>query len=235
MDRAFESEIASVYDFSSDLSYTLSLLWGLSNTWTPDILLQLCAVYIKFIDYLPLAASFAIDSVTRLQTLSPTCHIGTDACIAAVLAKQSSKAIELLDCAHGLIWTQALHQRDLQMEGAPPKLAAGLAGLLRAISVTMPTHLSESSSQAHHKDTLHKQNTWIQALLHKICGMPGLERFMLGSTYTTLCKAAHRHPVVVLVAGWGHALAFVISSADEDQPCILHLDLTSSAERIRQI
>jgi hypothetical protein len=112
------------------------------------------------------------------------------------------------------------------MEGAPPKLVAELAGLLRAISVTMPTHLGESSGQAHHKDTLHKQNTRIQALLHEIRGMPGLERFMLGSTYTTLCKAAHRHPVVVLVAGRGHALAFVISSADEDQPRILHLDLT---------
>jgi hypothetical protein len=50
---------------------------------------------------------------------------------------------------------------------------------------------------------------------------------MLGSTYETLREAARNHPVVVLVAGRGHALALVMSSSAEGEPHVLRLDVTS--------
>jgi hypothetical protein len=50
---------------------------------------------------------------------------------------------------------------------------------------------------------------------------------MLGSTYATLRKAAHKHPVVVLVAGRGHAFALIMSSAAQDQPHALRLEINS--------
>jgi hypothetical protein len=50
---------------------------------------------------------------------------------------------------------------------------------------------------------------------------------MLGHTYETLRNAAQNHPVVLLVAGRDHAFALIMSSAAEDQPHALRLDLTS--------
>jgi tetratricopeptide (TPR) repeat protein len=227
LDLSFGSEFGYIHDFILSTRTNLSRIWDASSVWASDTPLRLCNMYTQLIDRLPLAAGFVLDTLSRLQILKSTHHIGTDACVAAILAKQPSKAVELLDHAHGLVWTQALHQRDPRMEGAPPELAAELAGHLRAIAAPMPTQLGDSLPLAHHRDTRHKQSTRIQAILREIRGMPELERFMLGNTYDMLRKAAREHPVVLLVAGRGHALALIMSNAAHDEPHALRLELTS--------
>jgi hypothetical protein len=227
LDLSFASEFDNVHDFILCTSSCLSRVWDASSVWASDTPLRLCNMYTLLIDRLPLAAGFALDPRSRLQTLKSTHHIGTDACVVAILAKQPSQAIELLDRAHGIVWAQALHQRDPQMEGAPPELAAELAGHLRAIAAPTPAQLGDSSQLARHQDARHKRNTRIQAILREIRATPGSERFMLGNTYATLRKAAHKNPVVVLVAGRGHAFALIMSNATQDQPLALRLELTS--------
>jgi hypothetical protein len=227
LDLSFEGEVPDVDDLLCNISYTLSSLWDLSNVWKSDTARMLCDVYIKVIDRLSLIASFVLDHHARIQGLTSTRHIGTDACVTAVLADQPTKAVELLDRAHGFVWTQALHQRDVQMEGVPPELAVELAVLLRAVSALMPTHPTEPSSSAEYRTLRHEKGTRIHDLLREIRTKPGLARFMLGSTYETLREAARSHPVVVLVAGRGHALALIMSSAEEDEPHVLRLGLTS--------
>jgi tetratricopeptide (TPR) repeat protein len=227
LELLFGSEFDNIHDFISYTRSDLSNLWDALSVWTPDTPMQLCNMYAQLIDRVPLAAGFVLDTSSRLQTLKSAHHIGTDACVAAILAKQPSQAIELLDRAHGIVWAQALHQRDPQMEGAPPELAAELAGHLRAIAAPTPTELGDYSNLAHHQDGRHKRNTRIQAILREIRAMPGLKRFMLGTTYDTLRMAAHEHPVVVLVAGRGHAFALIMSNATGDQPHALRLELTS--------
>jgi tetratricopeptide (TPR) repeat protein len=224
---SFGSEFDSIRDFIRETKSSLSRVWDASSVWTSDTPPQLCNMYALLIDRLPLAAGFVLDTRSRLQTLKSTRHIGTDACVVAILAKQPSQAIELLDRAHGIVWAQALHQRDPQMEGAPPQLAAELEGHLRAIAAPTPAQLVDSSQLARHQDARHKRNTRIQAILREIRATPGLERFMLGTTYATLRKAAHKHPVVVLVARRGHAFALIMSNAAQDQPQALRLELTS--------
>jgi tetratricopeptide (TPR) repeat protein len=222
LDLSFANECDYVHDFIIDTRTSLSALWDASSVWVSDTPLRLCNMYTQLIDRLPLAAGFVLDTSSRLQTLKSTHHIGTDACVVAILANQPSQAIKLLDHAHGLVWAQALHQRDPQMEGAPPGLAAELADHLRAIAAPMPTPLDGS-----HQDDRHKRNTRIQAILRAIRATPGSERFMLGNTYATLREAARAHPVIVLVAGRGHAFALIMSSAAQDQPHALRLEITS--------
>jgi hypothetical protein len=224
---SFASELHNVHSFILDTKINLSRIWDASSVWDSDTPLQLCNVYTQLIDRLPLAAGFVLDTSSRLQTLKSTHHIGTDACVAAILAVQPSQVIELLDRAHGIVWAQALHQRDPQTEGAPPELAAELAGHLRAIAVPMPTQLGDASQLSHHQDARHKRNTRIQAILREIRAMPALGRFMLGASYDTLRMAAHEHPVIVLVAGRGHAFALIISNAADGHPHALRLQLTS--------
>jgi tetratricopeptide (TPR) repeat protein len=227
LNLSFASEFDNVLHFIVDTMIILAKVWDASSVWASDTPLQLCHMYTQLIDRLPLAAGFVLDTSSRLQTLKSTHHIGTDAFVAAILAKQPSQAIELLDRAHGLVWAQALHQRDPQMEGAPPELAAELANHLRTIAAPMPTQLGGSSHLAHHQDARHRRNTRIQAILREIRAMPGQERFMLGASYDTLRMAAREHPVIVLVAGRGYAFALIMSNAAHDQPHALRLDLTS--------
>jgi tetratricopeptide (TPR) repeat protein len=218
----FGSEFDNVQDFILATRRNLSQVWDASRIWTSETPLQLCNMYTQLIDRLPLAAGFVLDTQSRLQTLKSTHHIGTDACVVALLAKQPSRAIELLDRAQGIIWAQAMHQRDPQTEGAPLELAAELEGHLRAIAVPTPTRFDDS-----HQDGRHKRNTRIQAILREICAMPGLERFMLGAPYNRLSKVAHKHPLVVLVAGRGYAFALIMPNEAQDQPHALRLELTS--------
>jgi hypothetical protein len=227
LDVSFGTDVDNVREVIRITSDILSRIWSLSSICTPQNTLLLGKIYSKIIDRLPLAVSFVLDIPSRLQILKSTHHLGTDACVAAVLASQLSTAVELLDRAHGLVWTQALHQRDPQMEGAPTELASELAGLLRKIAAPLTTQHDSSSLYASCQDSRHRQNTRIQALLREIRAKPGLERFMLGSTYDTLRNAARDHPVVVLVAGRGLAFALIMSNAAEDQPHALGLDLTS--------
>jgi CHAT domain-containing protein/tetratricopeptide (TPR) repeat protein len=227
LNLAFASEFDNIHDFILNTRSSLSYLWNASSVWASDIPLHLCNMYTQLIDRLPLAAGFVLNTSSRLQTLKSAHHIGTDACVAAILAKQTSQAVELLDRAHGIVWAQALHQRDPQTEGAPPELAAELADHLRAIAAPMTPKLDYSLPLSHHQDGRHKRNTRIQAILREIRAMPGRERFMLGASYNTLRMAARKHPVIVLVAGRGHAFALIMSNAAEDQPHSLRLDLTS--------
>jgi CHAT domain-containing protein len=126
-----------------------------------------------------------------------------------------------------MVWAQALHQRDPQTGGAPPELAAELANHLRAIAAPVPAQLGDSSQLAHHQDARHKQNTRIQAILREIRAINGLERFMLGASYDTLRKAASEYPVVLLIAGRGHAFALIMSNVAHHEPHALRLELTS--------
>jgi tetratricopeptide (TPR) repeat protein len=222
LDLSFGSECDNVHDFIRETSLNLSNLWNTSSVWASDTPLQLCNMYAQLIDRLPLAAGFVLDNPSRLLTLKSSRRIGTEACVVAILANQPSQAIELLDRAHGIVWAQALHQRDPQMEGAPPGLVAELADHLRAIAAPTPTPLDQS-----HQEGRHKRNTRIQAILRAIRAAPGSERFMLGNTYATIREVARKHPVVVLVAGRGHAFALIMSSAAQDQPHALRLEITS--------
>jgi tetratricopeptide (TPR) repeat protein len=227
LDLSLSSEFDNIHDFILITRADLSDVWGSSSVWASDTPLRLCHMYTQLIDRLPLAAGFVLDTSSQLQTLKSTHHIGTDGCVTAILAEQPSQAIELLDRAHGMVWAQALHQRDPQTEGAPPELAAELADHLRAIAAPVPAQLGDYSQLAHHQDAGHKRNTRIQAILREIRAMTGQGRFMLGASYNTLRMAAHEHPVVVLVAGRGHAFALIISTATQDQPHALRLELTS--------
>jgi tetratricopeptide (TPR) repeat protein len=224
LNLSLEGDVDSIHGFIINTSCNLSRLWNFQTMWTVHTTRLLCSMYARLINQLPLAAGFVLDTPSQLQMLMSTRHIGRDACVVAVLANQPAKAVELLDHAHGLVWTQALHQRNPPMEGAPSGLTAELASHLRAMAAI---RMQPDDSSHRHQDALHHHSTRIQALLREIRAKPGLERFMLGRTYSTLREAARGHPVVVLVAGRDHAFALIMFTATEDQPRVLNLDITS--------
>jgi hypothetical protein len=224
--QSFQHEVDNIHDFIFLVHSNMMLIWDDSSAWTPQITELLLDVYAKMVDRLPLMAGFALDTSSRLETLKSTRQVGSDACLAALLAQQPATAVTLLDRAHGVVWTQALHQRDPQMEGAPKDLAIELDDLLRAIATSMP--IGPARVPDHPQDLRHRQNTRIQAILRDIRAMPGLSRFMLGSMYETLREAARDHPVVMLVAGRDHAFALIIPSSSNESPELLRLEVAWS-------
>jgi tetratricopeptide (TPR) repeat protein len=228
LQQSIQNEVNNIHMFTPYVCYNTALVWDDSGVCTPHVTALLVDVYAKMVDRLPLVAGgFVLDTSSRLQSLKLTRQIGSDAFVAAVLADQPATAVTLIDRAHGVVWSQALHQRDPQMEGAPASLSTELEGLLSAIATRTPVDPAGIPDQRDTQDLRYRQNTRIQAILRQIRAMPGLSHFMLGSTYEALREVARNHPVVVLVAARGHAFALIMSSAEETEPHALSLTLTS--------
>jgi tetratricopeptide (TPR) repeat protein len=225
LQHSCENPVDNLQSFMVEVTKRLRTIWLLPRRWTSETTSSLLGIYAELIDRLPMMAGFVLDTPSRLQTLRSFSHIGQDACIAALLAGQLCKAVELLDHAHGVVWAQALHQRDPQLQGVSPELARELIQLLRAIAVPVQSSgLIESRVSG--QDIRHEQNTRIRAILHEIRGVPGLERFMLGSTFDMLRNAAHEHPIAILVAAENHVFALIMPSSSQESPDVLRLSLT---------
>jgi hypothetical protein len=203
---------------------TLAKLWTFQDTWAndPAITETLTAVYCNLIDKQLDMRGSAPGPSSQLAASKSVGSTGSDGCVAALLAGRPAQAIELLDRAQGLLWVQAPRQCDPQMHNLPTELAQELETLLCTPiwSPRLPSELTAS-------DLRHKRNSRIQTILREIRDMPGLERFMRGSTFPQLRKAAKEHPVVVLVAARGCTYALVISDETQDAPHSLRLEITS--------
>jgi hypothetical protein len=214
-----------------DMQICLDQMWLVHGSWTPDTTLTLLEVYSNIIDGLSRMTGFAFDTISQLTSLRSARSFGSDACVAALLSGRPREAIELIDHAHGVIWAQALHQRDPQLRDIPQSLASELKALFRAVSMPMATHnraiADPATGYLSPQDIRDQQNSRIQTLLTEVRAMPGLERFMLGRTYAQLRETAREHPVVVLVSARGHVYALIILNSAQENPDTLHLELTS--------
>jgi hypothetical protein len=223
--------VDSIYDFMGNMEIALDLLWSCQDTWSSNFPSRLVSVYSNLIDKLPRLAGFALDASLQLSILELVGSIGSDACTTALLSGYHAQAIELLDHAHGVVWSQALHQRNPQFQDVPESLSSELERLLHTLAAPRMANPLESSTDSGHyltsKDMRHEQNNRVQEILSDIRTMPGLERFMLGHTFETLSKAAGDHPIAVLVAARGHVFVLIISDQSAKEPYPLRLSCSS--------
>jgi hypothetical protein len=220
----------TITDFMREIQSSLDQIWLMHGTWTPDTALLLLNAYSNIIDGLSPMTGFAFDAISQLTALRSARSFGADACVAALLSGRPRQAIELIDHAHGVIWAQALHQRDPQLQDIPHSLASELEALFRAVSMPMATPQFAPTNPAtgylSPEDIRHQQNSRIQTILKEVRAMPGLERFMLGRVYAELRETAREHPVAVLVSARGHVYALILRSAIQENPDALLLNIT---------
>jgi tetratricopeptide (TPR) repeat protein len=229
--QAASSVPSNIAEFMREIQSRLDRMWLINATWTPDTPHFMVEVYSKIIDRLSGMTGFAFDLTSQLTALRTARSFGSDACVAALLSGLPCQAIELIDHAHGLIWAQALHQRDPQLQDIPRSLASELEALLRGVSKPLDTHAPMTSDSTPGylppEDVRHEQKSRIQTILTDVRAMPGLERFMLGRSYTQLRETASEHPVVVLVSARGHSYALIVRDSTQAAPDKIHLKLTS--------
>jgi hypothetical protein len=206
-------------------SSLLNTIWHVRRSLgSSDLSQNLVPIYARAIDNLPLMAAFALNTRSRLRGLRSYTEIGSRACVTALEAEDPLRAIEMLDQAHGIVWAQALYQRDPELTGVPHELAIELRDLLRAMD--LPTNTLVDHGHLIPQDVRHAQNSRIQTLIGEIRNTPGLERFMRGFTFAQIRQAALDHPVVILVTADSESYAVVISHASQDVPDVIKLDVT---------
>jgi tetratricopeptide (TPR) repeat protein len=222
---------STITEFMRQIQSCLDQMWLMHDTWTSDTTLSLFDVYSNIIDGLSRMTGFAFDTISQLNALRSARTFGSDACVTAILLGRPHQAIELIDRAHGVMWAQALHQRDPQLQDIPWSLASELEALFRAVSMPVTTHKLANSDPATRylspEDVRDRQNSRIQSILTEVRAMPGLERFMLGQTYAQIRETALTHPVVVLVSARGHVYALIIHDSAQEHPDMIHLRLAS--------
>jgi hypothetical protein len=231
--QASASLPSTITEFMQEIQSCLDRMWLMHGTWTPDINLLMLDVYSNIIDRLSrmTQAGFAFGTISQLTALISARSFGSDACVLAVLSGRPRQAIELIDDAHGVVCAQTLHYHNLQLQDIPLSLALELEALFCAVSVPMTTQnlaiASPGTRDLSPEDVLDQQNSRIQTLLTEVRAMPGLERFMLGRTYTQIRETAREHPVVVLVSARGHGYALIMRDSTQEDPDVVHLKLTS--------
>jgi tetratricopeptide (TPR) repeat protein len=239
LSRAFDAMPDDTRCFARNMNKCLEWVLCRGNP-TPEevsLLLDLCS---KLIDLLPRITGFSPNVESQLEFTKTVHGLGSTAWALAYLSGRPAQAVELLDQTHGIIWTQTLHQHDPQIQELPERLGVELEKLLRAVSSSDPTvdaePLSTTNSSTNYlssEDIRDVQNSRIQAILTEVRTIPGLERFMLGSTYADLRETAYEHPVVVLVTAGSLVCAIIISNSSDIEPRFLALDI--SADRLSEL
>jgi tetratricopeptide (TPR) repeat protein len=143
-------------------------------------------LYSQIISILPLAANFGIDHKARLRAVAGTDRIARNAASRAVLVGRVSMAIETLEEGRGVFWTQTLHLRTTGFDSVPRDDREELQRLLLLLDrATRGTETSELSSAQRERELGRRRhlNEQAQALIAKIRGYPGLNRFLLPSAF----------------------------------------------------
>jgi tetratricopeptide (TPR) repeat protein len=176
---------------------------------------QLLQCFSAAIDLASRVAGFVLDPQSQLRYLTSSQHLGPQAYWCALVCQQPQLGLELIERARAMMWTQALHMRNPQLTGAPPRLASELEVLLSRIHTLRVTEDLTSFLSPHDQDTRHKDSDRIHQLIQQIRAVPGQERFMRGLSYEALAQSASRNAVVMLVAAEGECHALILQSNNQ--------------------
>jgi tetratricopeptide (TPR) repeat protein len=176
--------------------------------------------YDMVLDMASRLAGFALTRSAQLYHISVCRTLGPDAYRIACSMSKPQIALQLLERARGIIWSQLMHLRDSKAPGgsASTPLEEELQNLLRKLAtgdnveVTMyPGQLQ--SFQLRGTSARHHWNTRAQQVIQEVRAQPAMQEFMKGLSIESLLSTASTHPVVIVVAAREECHALVIGSS----------------------
>jgi tetratricopeptide (TPR) repeat protein len=235
--RCCDAEPDSVPLWVKAMDSCASLLWASRSSYS-SLSASLVDVYSAIVDKLPALAGITLAPSSRMIALKSSSQVGDNACVAAIVAGQPSRAIEFIDQAQGQIWAQvgawthAVYERDPLFPRVPNALARRLRtvvgnGVMFQTAWNMQSMASARDSWVP-RAALQNHEIRMHDIFREIRATPGLERFMLGKSFATLHGTARRYPVVVLVAAHGSAYALILQSSSQHSPHVIYLDVTGA-------
>jgi hypothetical protein len=160
-------------------------------------------LYAQVIGLLPRAANFGLDYSTRLQAVAGLDEISRNAAARAILLGDEPQALGMLEEGRGVFWSQALHLRTNALDDVPKEEREQLQRLLRLLeySARRVEGADETAGQRERDLERRRQlNEEAEALILKIRGYAGLDRFLLPPTFDSLVGALPKGFVVVVNA-----------------------------------
>jgi tetratricopeptide (TPR) repeat protein len=160
-------------------------------------------LYTQIIGLLPLAANFGLDHNARLQALTGYDAIARDAAARAVLLDIPSQAVTMLEQGRGVFWMQTLHLRTSAFNGVPEDDCQELERMLRLLEHGARRVEVQDQSTVQHERELEERrqlNEVVQALITKIRGYPGLDRFLLPHAFDSIFSSLPDGYVVIVNA-----------------------------------
>jgi len=189
-------------------------LWGIGE--------HLLDLYKLTISFLPQVAYLGLDLKSRFRELSNSQYdlLGIKAAVRAISLSHPEQAIELLEEARAVFWSQALKLRN-SLDGVPESISKQLTSLFLTLeqcslnaSPTVNTHLPRWRDE---KPTeLRRASDRAEQLISQVRQIPGLEGFLMIQPCSILAQASKMGPVIVLIANdeLREALAFTDPTAD---------------------
>jgi hypothetical protein len=189
-------------------------------------------LYAQIIGLLPLAANFGLDHKARLQALTGYDAIARDAAARAVLHEVPSQAVTMLEQGRGVFWMQTLHLRTTAFDGVPEDDCQQLERMLRLLELGARRVEAQDQSTVQYERDLEERrqlNEAVQALITKIRGYPGLDRFLLPPAFDALFSSLPEGYVVIVNASkLGHHALLLHRTTGLATSLALKLSLTSS-------
>jgi tetratricopeptide (TPR) repeat protein len=169
-------------------------------TTTSSTSLTLLGIIESAVLLLPRVAFFGIHPYSRLQSLQEGQSIAMTGASYALHLSLLEKALEIMEQGRAIFWTHTLRLRS-PFDDIPKHLQDQLFTLARRLEKVVNT--SEDYADQQYIDTQtarrRKESEEFNSLAQQVRCLPGLERFMLPDSYSTLKCVVEKGPVVVLV------------------------------------
>ncbi|EUC62982.1 aromatic di-alanine and TPR containing protein, partial [Rhizoctonia solani AG-3 Rhs1AP] len=192
--------------------------------------------YRTAIDLLPQFIWLGVTASQRYQNLSMAKTLATDACFEAILCSDHSLALEWLEHARCVVWSQSLMLRSPldQLHSSCPDLATQIQSVASQLdnSSFQPqlilTTLSDSIDAEQAGRQRRRLAVEYHSLLTQIRQLPGFETFLQPSKASELVGAVRDGPVVVINCHWHQCDALLIMPGSKK---VGHLALPDFTEK----
>jgi hypothetical protein len=171
--------------------------------------LKLCGVYSTAISLLPQVASFGLDPRTRLAVISGSGQLVAQGSTHAMSVGQHQLALEMLEAGRNIFWTQGLHLRT-PFADLPPAIGDRLKKITSALGQPMPEFAGEGAAKDRELARRRHLGDEFKRVLAEARLLSGFEDLLQNTSFESLARASHKHPIAVLVAGENVGYALIV-------------------------
>jgi hypothetical protein len=191
------------------------------NTGEPSITMStrkaLGDIYREIVHMLPVVASLGLDHDVQLDELAVTETLGAHAAMHVSELGDVLEAVQLLEQARGVFWSQALRLRDPQIDLLPDHLANELRDLLQQLRTPEDSPLSKAYSLSYNSVTLRRvrQAERVRQIMLEARTMPGMNHIFRGPSPSDIYEAATLGHIVILVSTLSEVFAIVLPQGEK--------------------
>jgi tetratricopeptide (TPR) repeat protein len=208
------------------------------NGLPEHLLTKLLDMHCRVVEMLPQVAYFGVHAGARLRVLKRADALAAQAAGSAVRAGKCITAVELLEEAGALFWSQHLRLRT-PFTGLPDHLSRQLKDLARDLQLGSVREdrtgdgKDDRLAREAEQSAIRRKGEEFDKLMQDVRSLPGFERFLLSNKYSTLKLAAATFPVAVLFATKAHCY-IVLLECWRDVPLVIPVS-GIDGERLREL